>query len=256
MSDRNVKHDFSAFDDLPTSALEAILAADTQQSDDNTDLEIVLYITDLLNERAKNGQDVPSDHSSQKLDAECSTPTNKLRKSSDKCPALFVKLMLIALAALAVVFLSIWIIGGMAGTEVETEPSFTIDDQNGDKVFSSLQDALDHTHMPDLKEPDMAALGFTINAALVTPGETVIVYADYYSDQDFVSFCFRDDPGASYEKTGDPPEVFLLGETTCYLLKNSNNYTIVWMNSECECRVAGTLPKEEMIEIVKETIIR
>ena len=45
--------DYSVFDKMNTEALEEILKADAQQLDDNSNLDAILYITELLNQRAK-----------------------------------------------------------------------------------------------------------------------------------------------------------------------------------------------------------
>lgn len=59
-------HDFSRFDSYSTEALEAILQADAQQPNNDANLDAILYITEVLERRAKENNEYSFDTEAKK----------------------------------------------------------------------------------------------------------------------------------------------------------------------------------------------
>lgn len=231
----NNQKDFSVFDSMSSEMLENILRADAQQLDDDTNLDAVLYITELLEERARSnncsvdvdrmyqqfvsgcGQMDYSEHNHVKSgeikdDTKEKQPKRKRGKTVLRLAVAVAAAicLLIASTGVAAAFgFNIW---GIIATWTESvffferssnisendEPSEQVVENN--QEYGTLQDALDHLKIGCVTETSVLTEQYAINVVDVYDEKTgVTVYADYYSKDDggdFLSVCVRSHNGS------------------------------------------------------------
>lgn len=252
----NLPKDFSEFDHMSSEMLEQILRADAQKLDDDSDLDAILYITGLLNERETKN---------------C-CPKGKQKRPLVRFVAAVaaVVCLLIASTSIAVAFgfdvrgiIATWTndVFRFAGTNVRnTNKVPAIPEDQGETDYADLETALIHFGMKNIKEPSVLPEAFALDYFDVLANEVgVTIYAEYLSvdGRDYISVCIRDHkgvPSATYEKTAHEVDVFRVEETVCYAFRNTEHETIVWVTDQYECCVNGTVSRKVLKEVATSMI--
>lgn len=226
----NNHKDFSIFDSMSSEMLENILRADAQQLDDNTNIDAILYITELLEDRAQCNNDSSTDVdrmyqqfvqwrdqksvSTQSIRESEKTITFSEAKKPKKKGKMGLRLAVAIAAAVCLLVVSTGVaaafgfnIWGIVATWTEdffffertldVVESDNTDHQSSDatQLYGSLQDALDHFEIGCVTESSALKEAYLLNCVDVVDEEnSTIVYADYYAKDDgidFLSICVR-----------------------------------------------------------------
>lgn len=106
--------------------------------------------------------------------------------------------------------------------------------------YSSLQDALDEYSITEISEPTNLPEGYELDRIRGGNLQRFTLDARYTNGKDFLTISIvshNDNPNMQTEKTDTPVEVFNVNDTDCYLLRNTNNYTVTWLTEHYECFV-------------------
>ena len=207
---------FTAYDTMSSAALEEILRADAQKLDDEIDVDAICYITNLLEERARENNehtvDVEALLAKMPFTAETghvpSQNAEKLPAGSKRKPSVGKKKhtklrhILRLCAATAAVVCVLFVLSGVASAfgfnvwtklAVWTDEVFGVvsncdvempvkpEDEEGYVEYGSLQEALDAFEIDAVKEPDILRYNLILNDLTVLPHETdTVILADYY----------------------------------------------------------------------------
>lgn len=274
---KNDRCDYSVFDTMSSEALEEILRADAQQLDDERNLDAVLYITELLEKRtaAEGGYTFdPKEHmpdfaallkdaAKEPTSGSVKTPKKGKRVLRTALVAAVICVLIFALSGVATAALgvNIWNSIGAWTDEVFgfwlVEDAAPAEDQAVSKdgpEQNELQQALDACGITEFCAPTYLPEGYVMDELIVdTESVNRFVYARYTApDGTLISFCadeFSSAPGTVYEKTADPVETLVCGDTVYYVFSNINNNTVAWISGKYECSVVGATSREELKQI-------
>lgn len=115
-------------------------------------------------------------------------------------------------------------------------------DVDSDKVFSSLQEALDAYGITEVKAPSVPDNFKVSHVEAGRDDAGLFFYACYSDGEAFLSISygeFSSMPATIYEKTGKSVEAYQVKEITFYCFSNDNNNAIAWVTEHFECRIAG-----------------
>lgn len=127
---------------------------------------------------------------------------------------------------------------------VENTPSFKISEKLS---YSSFQEALDAYSVTEVSEPSRLPNGYILDEVCGLDGAQLHLEAVYVNEMDYLSISLvshNDMPSTQVEKTAEPAEIFESGNTTFYLMKNADNYTVIWLTEHYECLIMASLSIE------------
>lgn len=275
---------YSKFDKMDTSVLEAILRADFDAPEaERLDVEAIIYISNLLAERQETHQDdvdrardeffkyyYPLKKSIYDFDDEddnnfeLETDTHKAASKTDKVVP-FRKRLWRKFASAAAVFV-IFMFGGtftayafgydpFAAVARWNDEHFWFEKKiNTAEITDILSDYSDVEHLV----PQWLPEGFLFEDVNIIPysdgchirssfvkntedGEQHI-YINYYQGMANMQ--------SHYEKTSDDAIRYEKGGVEHYIVKNSTNLAIVWVNDDLECSIIGRFSVAEAKKII------
>lgn len=127
---------------------------------------------------------------------------------------------------------------------VENTPSFKISEK---LPYSSFQEALDAYSVTEVSEPSQLPNGYVLDEVCGLDGAQLHLEAVYVNEMNYLSISLVSHngmPSTQVEKTAEPVETFKVGNTTFYLMKNTDNYAVIWLTEHYECLIMASLSIE------------
>lgn len=122
--------------------------------------------------------------------------------------------------------------------------------------YASLQDALDYHHITEVSAPTWLPKScdlMEISCLSNNSSKNISIFSTYeYSDQP-LTFDIRTRTNASFsivEKTDAPVESTVIHQVPCYVIQNTQNYTVAWLTDHYECYLSGP-EKNVLIQIAR-----
>ena len=270
--------DFSHLDKLSTEELQEILRQDSLLDDDSSDIDTILYITDLLAKRSdssNNSKDVEAAWKSFKenyypyiSDPEplysFDSPEDEVVKAKPRHLSRAMKTLSVA-AVLAVVIISgsvtasafgynLW--GAVAEWTRDTFGFTQSSQNNGIYPFENLRDALDAYDIDEPIVPQWIPDGYgedTVQTA-ETPDSKIIVAVNKYGSKE-IKFEVKifDDPSNRhwlYEMFEDDVEKYSSNGIDFYIMKNDDFTRVSWAVGNNECSILCSLKPKEIYRMV------
>lgn len=116
--------------------------------------------------------------------------------------------------------------------------------------YSTFQEALNAYEITEVSEPSKLPDGYVLEQVYGLDAVNLTLDAVYTDGVDFMSVSINThngNPSIQVEKTDEPVDIFEVGNTTFYLMKNTNNYTVVWLTEHYECSIIAPLSIESVI---------
>lgn len=269
--------DFSHFDKLSTEELQEIIRQDSFLDDDSSDIDAILYITDLLVKRSdssNNSKDVEAAWKSFKenyypyiSDPEplysFDSPEDKVVKAKPRHLSRAMRTLSVA-AVLAVVIISgsvtasafgynLW--GAVAEWTRDTF-GFTQGQNNGIHPFENLRDALAAYDIDEPIVPQWIPDGYgedTVQAA-ETPDSKIISSSCKSASGEIKievkAFYNYDSKHRVYEILEDGVEKYSSNGIDFYIMKNDEFTRVSWADGNNECSIICSLKPKEIYRMV------
>ena len=270
--------DFSHLDKLSTEELQEILRQDSLLDDDSSDIDTILYITDLLAKRSdssNNSKDVEAAWKSFKenyypyiSDPEplysFDSPEDKVVKAKPRHLSRAMRTLSVA-AVLAVVIISgsvtasafgynLW--GAVAEWTRDTFGFTQSSQNNGIYPFENLRDALAAYDIDDPIVPQWIPDGYgedTVQAA-ETPDSKIIVAVSKQSGKEIkLEVKIFNDPSDQhwvYEMFEDGVEKYASNGIDFYIMKNDDFTRVSWAVGNNECSILCNLEPKEIYRMI------
>ena len=269
--------DFSHLDKLSTEELQEILRQDSLLDDDSSDIDTILYITNLLASRASSSDDSKDVEAAWKSFKEnyypyisdpeplysFDSPEDKVVKAKSRRPSRVMKTLSVA-AVLAVVIISgsvtasafgynLW--GAVAEWTRDTF-GFTQGQNNGIHPFENLRDALAAYDIDDPIVPQWIPDSYgedTVQAA-ETPDSKIIVAVSKQSGKEIkLEVKIFNDPSDQhwvYEMFEDGVEKYASNGIDFYIMKNDDFTRVSWAVGNNECSILCNLEPKEIYRMI------
>ena len=270
--------DFSHFDKLSTEELQEILRQDSLLDDDSSDIDTILYITDLLAKRSdssNNSKDVEAAWKSFKenyypyiSDPEplysFDSPEDKVVKAKSRRPRRVMKTLSVA-AVLAVVIISgsvtasafgynLW--GAVAEWTRDTFGFTQSSQNNGIYPFENLRDALAAYDIDEPIVPQWIPDGYgedTVQAAETPDSKIIVAVSKYGSKEIKLEVKIFNDPSNRhwlYEMFEDDVEKYSSNGIDFYIMKNDDFTRVSWAVGNNECSILCNLEPKEIYRMI------
>ena len=270
--------DFSHLDKLSTEELQEILRQDSLLDDDSSDIDTILYITDLLAKRSdssNNSKDVEAAWKSFKenyypyiSDSEplysFDSPEDKVVKAKPRRLSRAMKTLSVA-AVLAVVIISgsvtasafgynLW--GAVAEWTRDTFGFTQSSQNNGIYPFENLRDALAAYDIDEPIVPQWIPDGYgedTVQAAETPDSKIIVAVSKYGSKEIKLEVKIFDDPSNRhwlYEMFEDDVEKYFSNGIDFYIMKNDDFTRVSWAVGNNECSILCSLKPKEIYRMV------
>ena len=270
--------DFSHLDKLSTEELQEILRQDSLSDDDSSDIDTILYITDLLVKRSdssNNSKDVEAAWKSFKenyypyiSDPEplysFDSPKDKVVKAKPRRPRRVMKTLSVA-AVLAVVIISgsvtasafgynLW--GAVAEWTRDTFGFTQSSQNNGTYPFENLRDALDAYDIDEPIVPQWIPDGYgedTVQAAETPDSKIIVAVSKYGSKEIKLEVKIFNDPSNRhwlYEMFEDDVEKYSSNGIDFYIMKNDDFTRVSWAVGSNECSILCSLKPKEIYRMI------
>ena len=270
--------DFSHLDKLSTEELQEILRQDSLLDDDSSDIDTILYITDLLVKRSdssNNSKDVEAAWKSFKenyypyiSDPEplysFDSPEDEVVKAKPRHLSRAMKTLSVA-AVLAVVIISgsltasafgynLW--GAVAEWTRDTFGFTQSSQNNGIYPFENLRDALAAYDIDEPIVPQWIPDGYgedTVQAAETPDSKIIVAVSKYGSKEIKFEVKIFDDPSNRhwlYEMFEDDVEKYSSNGIDFYIMKNDDFTRVSWAVGNNECSILCSLKPKEIYRMV------
>ena len=270
--------DFSHLDKLSTEELQEILRQDSLLDDDSSDIDTILYITNLLASRASSSDDSKDVDTAWKSfkenyypyisDSEplysFDSPEDKVVKAKPRRPSRVMKTLSVA-AVLAVVIISgsvtasafgynLW--GAVAEWTRDTFGFTQSSQNNGTYPFENLRDALDAYDIDEPIVPQWIPDGYgedTVQAAETPDSKIIVAVSKYGSKEIKLEVKIFDDPSNRhwlYEMFEDDVEKYFSNGIDFYIMKNDDFTRVSWAVGNNECSILCSLKPKEIYRMI------
>ena len=270
--------DFSHLDKLSTEELQEILRQDSLLDDDSSDIDTILYITDLLAKRSdssNNSKDVEAAWKSFKenyypyiSDPEplysFDSPEDEVVKAKPRHLSRAMRTLSVA-AVLAVVIISgsvtasafgynLW--GAVAEWTRDTFGFTQSSQNNGIYPFENLRDALAAYDIDEPIVPQWIPDGYgedTVQAAETPDSKIIVAVSKYGSKEIKFEVKIFDDPSNRhwlYEMFEDDVEKYSSNGIDFYIMKNDDFTRVSWAVGNNECSILCSLEPKEIYRMV------
>ena len=270
--------DFSHFDKLSTEELQEILRQVSLLDDDSSDIDTILYITDLLAKRSdssNNSKDVEAAWKSFKenyypyiSDPEplysFDSPEDKVVKAKPRHLSRAMRTLSVA-AVLAVVIISgsvtasafgynLW--GAVAEWTRDTFGFTQSSQNNGIYPFENLRDALAAYDIDEPIVPQWIPDGYgedTVQAAETPDSKIIVAVSKYGSKEIKFEVKIFDDPSNRhwlYEMFEDDVEKYFSNGIDFYIMKNDDFTRVSWAVGNNECSILCALEPKEIYRMI------
>ena len=270
--------DFSHLDKLSTEELQEILRQDSLLDDDSSDIDTILYITNLLASRASSSDDSKDVEAAWKSFKEnyypyisdpeplysFDSPEDKVVKAKSRRPSRVMKTLSVA-AVLAVVIISgsvtasafgynLW--GAVAEWTRDTVGFTQSSQNNGIYPFENLRDALAAYDIDEPIVPQWIPDGYgedTVQAAETPDSKIIVAVSKYGSKEIKLEVKIFDDPSNRhwlYEMFEDDVEKYFSNGIDFYIMKNDDFTRVSWAVGNNECSILCSLKPKEIYRMV------
>ena len=270
--------DFSHLDKLSTEELQEILRQDSLLDDDSSDIDTILYITNLLASRASSSDDSKDVEAAWKSFKEnyypyisdpeplysFDSPEDKVVKAKSRRPSRVMKTLSVA-AVLAVVIISgsvtasafgynLW--GAVAEWTRDTFGFTQSSQNNGIYPFENLRDALAAYDIDEPIVPQWIPDGYgedTVQAAETPDSKIIVAVSKYGSKEIKFEVKIFDDPSNRhwlYEMFEDDVEKYSSNGIDFYIMKNDDFTRVSWAVGNNECSILCSLEPKEIYRMV------
>lgn len=270
--------DFSHLDKLSTEELQEILRQDSLLDDDSSDIDTILYITDLLAKRSdssNNSKDVEAAWKSFKenyypyiSDPEplysFYSPEDEVVKAKPRHLSRAMRTLSVA-AVLAVVIISgsvtasafgynLW--GAVAEWTRDTFGFTQSSQNNGTYPFENLRDALDAYDIDEPIVPQWIPDGYgedTVQAAETPDSKIIVAVSKYGSKEIKLEVKIFNDPSNRhwlYEMFEDDVEKYSSNGIDFYIMKNDDFTRVSWAVGSNECSILCSLKPKEIYRMI------
>ena len=270
--------DFSHLDKLSTEELQEILRQDSFLDDDSSDIDTILYITDLLAKRSdssNNSKDVEAAWKSFKenyypyiSDPEplysFDSPEDKVVKAKPRHLSRAMRTLSVA-AVLAVVIISgsvtasafgynLW--GAVAEWTRDTFGFTQSSQNNGIYPFENLRDALAAYDIDEPIVPQWIPDGYgedTVQAAETPDSKIIVAVSKYGSKEIKLEVKIFNDPSNRhwlYEMFEDDVEKYSSNGIDFYIMKNDDFTRVSWAVGSNECSILCSLKPKEIYRMI------
>ena len=270
--------DFSHFDKLSTEELQEIIRQDSFLDDDSSDIDAILYITDLLVKRSdssNNSKDVEAAWKSFKenyypyiSDPEplysFDSPEDEVVKAKPRHLSRAMKTLSVA-AVLAVVIISgsltasafgynLW--GAVAEWTRDTFGFTQSSQSNGIYPFENLRDALAAYDINDPIVPQWIPDGYgedTVQAAETPDGKIIVAVSKQSGKEIKLEVKIFNDPSDQhwvYEMFEDGVEKYASNGIDFYIMKNDDFTRVSWAVGNNECSILCALEPKEIYRMI------
>ena len=270
--------DFSHLDKLSTEELQEILRQDSLLDDDSSDIDTILYITDLLAKRSdssNNSKDVEAAWKSFKenyypyiSDPEplysFDSPEDKVVKAKPRHLSRAMRTLSVA-AVLAVVIISgsvtasafgynLW--GAVAEWTRDTFGFTQSSQNNGIYPFENLRDALAAYDIDEPIVPQWIPDGYgedTVQAAETPDSKIIVAVSKYGSKEIKLEVKIFNDPSNRhwlYEMFEDDVEKYSSNGIDFYIMKNDEFTRVSWAVGSNECSIICSLKPKEIYRMI------
>ena len=270
--------DFSHLDKLSTEELQEIIRQDSLLDDDSSDIDTILYITNLLASRASSSDDSKDVDTAWKSfkenyypyisDSEplysFDSPEDKVVKAKPRRPSRVMKTLSVA-AVLAVVIISgsvtasafgynLW--GAVAEWTRDTFGFTQSSQNNGTYPFENLRDALDAYDIDEPIVPQWIPDGYgedTVQAAETPDSKIIVAVSKYGSKEIKLEVKIFDDPSNRhwlYEMFEDDVEKYFSNGIDFYIMKNDGFTRVSWAVGNNECSILCSLKPKEIYRMI------
>ena len=275
--------DFSHFDKLSTEELQEIIRQDSFLDDDSSDIDAILYITDLLVKRSdssNNSKDVEAAWKSFKenyypyiSDPEplysFDSPEDEVVKAKPRHLSRAMKTLSVA-AVLAVVIISgsltasafgynLW--GAVAEWTRDTF-GFTQGQNNGIYPFENLRDALAAYDINDPIVPQWIPDGYgedTVQAAETPDSKVISASCKSTAGEikiEVKAFYNQDNEHRVYEIFEDGVEKYASNGIDFYIMKNDDFTRVSWAVGNNECSILCALEPKEIYRMIDSIFLK
>ena len=273
-----ITRDFSHLDKLSTEELQEILRQDSLLDDDSSDIDTILYITNLLASRASSSDDSKDVEAAWKSFKEnyypyisdpeplysFDSPEDKVVKAKSRRPSRVMKTLSVA-AVLAVVIISgsvtasafgynLW--GAVAEWTRDTFGFTQSSQNNGIYPFENLRDALAAYDIDEPIVPQWIPDGYgedTVQAAETPDSKIIVAVSKYGSKEIKFEVKIFDDPSNRhwlYEMFEDDVEKYFSNGIDFYIMKNDDFTRVSWAVGNNECSILCSLKPKEIYRMV------
>ena len=270
--------DFSHLDKLSTEELQEILRQDSLLDDDSSDIDTILYITNLLASRASSSDDSKDVEAAWKSFKEnyypyisdpeplysFDSPEDKVVKAKSRRPSRVMKTLSVA-AVLAVVIISgsvtasafgynLW--GAVAEWTRDTFGFTQSSQNNGIYPFENLRDALAAYDIDEPIVPQWIPDGYgedTVQAAETPDSKIIVAVSKYGSKEIKFEVKIFDDPSNRhwlYEMFEDDVEKYFSNGIDFYIMKNDDFTRVSWAVGNNECSILCNLEPKEIYRMI------
>lgn len=270
--------DFSHLDKLSTEELQEILRQDSLLDDDSSDIDTILYITNLLASRASSSDDSKDVEAAWKSFKEnyypyisdpeplysFDSPEDKVVKAKSRRPSRVMKTLSVA-AVLAVVIISgsvtasafgynLW--GAVAEWTRDTFGFTQSSQNNGIYPFENLRDALAAYDIDEPIVPQWIPDGYgedTVQAAETPDSKIIVAVSKYGSKEIKLEVKIFNDPSNRhwlYEMFEDDVEKYSSNGIDFYIMKNDDFTRVSWAVGSNECSILCSLKPKEIYRMI------
>lgn len=270
--------DFSHLDKLSTEELQEILRQDSLLDDDSSDIDTILYITNLLASRASSSDDSKDVEAAWKSFKEnyypyisdpeplysFDSPEDEVVKAKPRRPRRVMKTLSVA-AVLAVVIISgsvtasafgynLW--GAVAEWTRDTFGFTQSSQNNGIYPFENLRDALDAYDIDEPIVPQWIPDGYgedTVQTAETPDSKIIVAVSKYGSKEIKFEVKIFDDPSNRhwlYEMFEDDVEKYSSNGIDFYIMKNDDFTRVSWAVGNNECSIICSLKPKEIYRMI------
>jgi len=271
-------YDYAKYDNMSTEELREILRQDSYSDSDDSDIDAIIYISELVASRTANKVDVQeqwrkfeklylsSDHSESGAADSGEKPENE--HSNEVCPSpkrRRFRPMLVAAALLIIVLCGSVTVGAFGNNVLDvivqwTQETFGFVDRTEDEPlqvegdFSSLAEAFEAYDIDEQLMPNYIPKGFEqVELIVRDERDEINFYAMYENEDNYIALNFKkvyDTPAMQHEKDEKTVEEHNIYGITHYLMNNYDREYAVWINGMFECSIRGDITRNELIRMI------
>lgn len=278
------RSNFSKYDSMTTEELEDILRQDTDEFEDDTYIDMLMYVAEVIRRRKEpnpnrktpeeafeifKAQYMPTDAEMEEYRKRSEEHT--IRKNHAKAVPMtrWMRRLIAAAAVVAVIFagtitasafgINIWeafiqwteetfYFGGSS----DQEPSAP--DKNDENEYHSLQNALDSYNISIPMAPTWIPEGYELSEMIVSESPVHVTFLAIYLRDDLIlkvqiKGYVSSDP-QQIEQSGSVLEEYESGGIIYYIFENDSQLQAVWTNEPYECYISGEMTIDEMKQII------
>lgn len=278
------RSDFSKYDSMTTEELEEILRQDTNEFQDETDIDMLMYVAEVIRGRKEPNPNrktpeeafeifkthyMPTDSEMEELQEHSEEKTARKDHTKVIPMARWMRRMTAAAAVVVMIFagtmtanafgINIWQAFVQWTEETfhfrgssDQEPSAPEKENNQD--FQSLQEALDLYKITTPLVPKWIPQGYELHSVKVDASPIQeSFWAIYLKDDQMLKVQIKqylDGDPEQIEQSGTLLEEYESGGIIYYLFEDDPMLQAVWTNENFECYISGELTIDEMKQIV------